>query len=385
MRVALVNITGGGLSGGYRKYLQRIVPLLKADRRISLLSVFLPPGVLSPEIGGDFLMWPREDAFTGFRCLRALLRETAPDVVFIPTARWLDCGETPVVVMVRNMEPLLVPFEGNPFATKVRNLARALVARRACRRATRVVAVSEHVRDFLTRRWGIGAERVGVVPHGADERLQSEEMVRPRTVHTNAGGFVFTAGSLRPARGLRDLVDAVSRMQHADFAFDVVVGGAPDPDSKPYAAELRRLAARLGVAERFCWAGQLNAGEMAWCFSNCRAFVMTSRAEACPNTVLEALRYGCISVSTDQAPMPEFFGGAAYYYEARNGYSLAERLTEALTAPESVRLARREAATDRARRYAWKKTADQTVQELELAMGRARGAGIRQPVARCIA
>jgi glycosyltransferase involved in cell wall biosynthesis len=370
MRVALVNITGGALSGGYRKYLQSIVPLLKADRRISLLSVFLPPGALSGEIDADFLTWPQDDAFRGFRSLRARLRETAPDVVLIPTARWLDCRKTPVVVMVRNMEPLLVPFEGNPIATKVRNLARAFAARRACRRATRVVAVSEHVRDFLTRRWRIGAERVGVVPHGADEKLRSEEIVRPRTVHANTGGFVFTAGSIRPARGLRDLVEAVARAQQGGLAVDVVVGGSPDPDSRAHAAELRQIAARMGVAERFCWAGQLSAGEMAWCFMNCRAFVMTSRAEACPNTALEALRYGCISVSTDQAPMPEFFGGAAYYYEARNGYALAKRLTEALAATESVRQARREEATGRAGRYSWKKTADRTVEELELAMVR---------------
>jgi glycosyltransferase involved in cell wall biosynthesis len=375
MRVALVNITGGGLSGGYRKYLQRVVPLLKADRRISQLSVFLPPGPLAREIDADFLTWPRQDAFTGFRCLRARLRETAPDVVFIPTARWLDCGKTPVVVMVQNMEPLLVPFGGNPFATKVKNLARAFAARRACRRATRVIAISEHVRDFLTQRWRIEAERVGVVPHGADEELRSEEIVRPRTVQTTAGGFVFTAGSIRPARGLRDLVDAVARAQQKGLALDVVVGGAPDPDTRSHAAELRQVAARMGVAERFCWAGQLSAGEMAWCFSNCRAFVMTSRVEACPNIVLEALRYGCISVSTDQAPMPEFFGGAAYYYEARNGRALAERLMEALAAPESVQRARREAATDRAGRYAWKNTADRTVEELELAMGRVGEAG----------
>ena len=34
----MLNLTSGGLSGGYRKYLQAMVPLLRADRRVDLLD-----------------------------------------------------------------------------------------------------------------------------------------------------------------------------------------------------------------------------------------------------------------------------------------------------------------------------------------------------------
>src|SRR5262249_59993443 len=84
-----------------------------------------------------------------------------------PTARFLDCGR-PCVVMVRNMEPLERPFGGNTLRAGLRNLARAWTARRACRRATRVIAVSRHVADFLTSRWGLPPSKVGVVYHGVD-------------------------------------------------------------------------------------------------------------------------------------------------------------------------------------------------------------------------
>jgi len=42
MRVAVVNLTAGGLSGGYRKYLARLMPLLAADSRVTRLGVFAP-------------------------------------------------------------------------------------------------------------------------------------------------------------------------------------------------------------------------------------------------------------------------------------------------------------------------------------------------------
>ena len=42
MKVALVNITNGRLSGGVRKYLHQMVPLLSADPRVDDLQVFSP-------------------------------------------------------------------------------------------------------------------------------------------------------------------------------------------------------------------------------------------------------------------------------------------------------------------------------------------------------
>src|SRR6185295_12725507 len=103
----------------------------------------------------------------------ALVRQvigSAPDVVFVPTARYTRFGEVPVVTMVRNMEPLTVPFDGNSWSEGLKNLARAWEARRACRRATRVIAVSEHVRNFIVSRWKIETNRVGTVYHGVDDQ-----------------------------------------------------------------------------------------------------------------------------------------------------------------------------------------------------------------------
>ena len=67
--------------------------------------------------------------------------------------------------------------------------------------------------------------------------------------------------------------------------------------------------------------------------------------------------------------MPEFFGNTAYYYEARNGRSLAERLTEALAVPESIQREKRRASEERALAYTWQTTANRTVEQLLLATG----------------
>jgi len=143
VRVALVNVTNGGLSGGAVKYLRRLLPLLRSHPDVAELHAFVPPGT-SHIIGlaEPALTWHPYDVYGGFRGLRARLQRLRPDVLFIPTARWLDCGSLPTVVMVRNMEPLTKPIGDNSPGEALRNLGRAYAARRACRRATRVIAVS---------------------------------------------------------------------------------------------------------------------------------------------------------------------------------------------------------------------------------------------------
>jgi glycosyltransferase involved in cell wall biosynthesis len=300
--------------------------------------------------------WPNRE----YASLKKALVASRPDVVFVPTAQTIDCG-LPVVSMIRNMEPLLVPFDGNPWSEGVRNLARSLAARRAVERSERVIAVSRHVCDFLVSRWRIDPGKIGVVYHGVDRVAASR--LPEAAADVDAGSFLFTAGSIRPARGLDDLVDALSQVPHT-----LLIAGEPDRSTRHYAAKIRRRTERLGSGARTVWLGRLDAAEMSWCFANCRAFVMTSRAEACPNTVLEAMAHGCLSVSTDRAPMPEFFGDAAIYYRAGDGRDLAARLAALGTISGRDVTALRERAFARARQFTWEATASQTVTQLALAI-----------------
>lgn len=370
MRVAIVNFTGGGFSGGYVKYLRSLLPLLHADRRIDRLDVFVPPqgaGLLAlPPV--PLLTWPEGDPLWGFRALKRQLRALQPDVIFVPTARWIACGQVPVVTMVRNMEPLQVPIAGTSIPTGLRNLARAFAARRACRRATRVIAISNHVRDFLAARWRISGDKIGVVYHGVERASACGPSQVPAALATrNPGRFIFTAGSIRPARGLEDVIDVTVRLRGLTPPPALVIAGAPDAGTRSYHEHLKRRARTLGVDDLIIWTGALSPAEMWWCFDACAAFVMTSRAEAGPNTALEAMSRGCVTVSVDHAPMPEFFGATALYYRAGDIALLTRQLSSVLAGDPSMSELRA-AAVRRADEFDWNRTASGTVSQLRMAL-----------------
>ncbi len=373
MYVALANLTNGGLSGGSRKYLEVLAPLLANHPAISRLDLFVPPqavDALHKSTRLDWESWMSNDVARGFRGLRTELRKRRPDVVFVPSARWLDCGSPPVVAMVRNMEPLVVPFAGNPWLETLRTLARRWVARRACRKADRIIAVSNFVKDYLVHDWRLPADKVATVYHGIDLPGGDDEHRCPAALGELTRPFLFTAGSVRPYRGLEDAVGAMPGIVQRCGDVSLVIGGETEPAMQPYRNRLQRQAEALGCADRIVWCGKLSQPEMAWCFRQCQAFVMTSRVEACPNTVLEALSHSCISVSTNCPPMPEMYGETAFFYAAGDSDQLGTQVQAALGLDVAQRYALQTAAHRRAAEFSWQRTMENTVHELLIAAGR---------------
>lgn len=364
----MVNLTGGGLSGGYRKYLCAVVPRLRAEERVGALDVFAPPAVLDELRAtglGPIETWPVDDARRGFASLTTALRRLRPDVVFVPTARALPRMDAPQVVMVRNMEPLEQPLAGLPLRAALTNVARAFAAWQACRRATRVIAVSHHVADVVSGRLRVPGAKIGVVYHGVGGEGEDAPAPTRATERLRPGSFLFAAGSLRPARGLDDLVDALA--WRGATAPPLLVAGDRDADTASYGRRLERRVTAAGLGERVVFAGRLGPAQMRWGFEQCHAFVTTSRAEACPNTALEALHRGSLVVSTDRPPMPEILGEAPLYYRDGDVAGLAAALGGLHDLSAADGEARRASARRRAATFTWERAVRETVDALEAA------------------
>jgi glycosyltransferase involved in cell wall biosynthesis len=367
MNLAIVNLTRGSLSGGYSKYLRRIVPLIEQHSSIKKISVFVPQQmeVFFNSLSKNFMSWPTGDDKRGFEWLRKNVSKSSPDVVFFPMGRYVNFTNIPAVVMIQNMEPLSVPFGGNPLMEIIKNFGRAYFAKKACHKAVRIIAVSKYVKDFLIRQWHIDPERVGVVYLGADFLTGLNSWQMPSSlIAPEKHGFIFTAGSIRPARGLEDIIMAHGLIHKDVSDVKVVIGGAIDPGMEAYKSKLDRFISKCGTSASVIWAGSLSAGEMAWCYSHCAAFVMTSRAEACPNIALEAMSHGCACISTETRPMPEFFGDSAVYYPPKNWKALGGAIRQVLSLSDEMRREFSVRARKRATQFSWDVCAEKTIAEL---------------------
>lgn len=374
MKVAIINITAGGMSGGYKKYLEHLLPRMSSHPAMEKILCALPSSVsLNVDAGRyrniEFISIApyRFAGKNSYADIRNHLGVYQPDVVYVPVERPFPYDHAPVVTMLQNMEPFVVPFSGNPLLEKLKNWFRYRTARTALIKADRIIAISRFVENYLTLRLHIHSSKIGLVYHGIDR--PSGTLKRPAALPEQCKEFVFTAGSIRPARGLEDIFSAMEYLSAQKIELPtVVISGNTDPLMARYQNRLVRYSEKYCFAKNIIWTGTLQDSEMAWCYHHCSAFVTTSRVEACSNIVLESMANGCINISTDVSPMPELYRETAMYYPQKNGQKLGESIRSVLEWSTGERAKVSEQTRKRALEFSWDLCAEKTIKELETAM-----------------
>lgn len=205
--------------------------------------------------------------------------------------------------------PLVLVAHGSDLNVYARSsaLGRAL-ARFALRRAARIVAVSSALREAIVEEFGADRRKVEVVPMGVDgdlfvrrgDRDASRAAARRRLgLDPDAPALLFV-GDLSEEKGAGELI-ACWRSLERDFPLELwLVGGGALPRSlangdgtAPAAARGLRFAGRRPQEELVLW------------YEAADLFVLPSRAEGSPVSVMEALSLGVPVVATRVGGIPE--------------------------------------------------------------------------------
>ncbi|PKM99014.1 MAG: hypothetical protein CVU79_00410 [Elusimicrobia bacterium HGW-Elusimicrobia-3] len=377
MRLAVVNRTGGGASGGYKRYISAILPRLAACPEIEAVLCAAPPqlGLKSWLDPSPKIHFTDCEPFRFLRHapdvgLRMALDAFGPDLLFVPLERYMRYGDIPVVTVLHNMAPLAGARTGSGLMSRIKSAAQAFETRTAVRRSAAVITPTDYVRKYLVKELGAPADKITAIKFGPSP--VADELRRPERWRDGGGKFVFTTGSMEMYRGLEDLIAAMPVVKAKWPGLKLAVAGAARPATQTYLDSLKALAAAKGVEGDILWLGSLDDAEMAWCYTNCSAFAMTSRLESFGFPALEAMQHGCACVSAESPCLPEIFGEAAVYYPAGDSVALAARLNEALSRAPLEREKFSAHSLKRAGEFSWDSAAVATLQVLKKAAGAAR-------------
>jgi glycosyltransferase involved in cell wall biosynthesis len=173
--------------------------------------------------------------------------------------------------------------------------------RRQYPRAEAIVAVSRGVADDLALQAGLPRERISViynpvVPH--DVLARANAPVPHPWLQDRRPPVVLGVGNLSPQKDFPSLIRAFARLRRARSARLLILGGATDAAAlRQRPAELRRLAAELGVTEDVDLPGYVE-NPYPW-MARAAVFVLSSTYEGFGNVLPEAMACGCPVVSTD--------------------------------------------------------------------------------------
>lgn len=264
----------------------------------------------------------------GLHDLRALvdvigwIRRVRPRILHTHTAKAGAIGRIAVLLSPRQRPDVIVhTFHGHVFKGEFSpraSKAFARIERLLARGTTRVVAVSEEVRDDLVELGVVAPDRVEVVPLGFDlsafaERDGEREQIRASTrarLGIPAGARVVTViARVVKVKRIDRFIDMANRLSDLEDVWFLVAG---DGDRRQ---RLQASSAAQALGPRLVWAG-FERDIAAICFCS-DVVVLTSDNEGTPVCLIEAQAAGLPVVTTGVG------GVATVVEEGRSGSIVA--------------------------------------------------------------
>jgi len=371
MKIAIINITGGGMSGGYKEYLKSIIPRIATYPEIEKVLCMSPKSLniqdwFQPLYNVKFINCkPFKYLFYGINPnLKRYLEDFSPDVIFIPVERFLRFKNVPTINMVQNMEPFVV-IGNNLLSEKFRMWIQKIIGKNSVEKSDRTIVLSKYSRDLFVKRYNISANKIGLIYHGIS--LWDKDVYPPKPIPREWDNhFLFTAGSIRPARGIEDILHALKYFLDNSLNIpNLIIAGETIPRMSKYKKKLENWIQQNNLSSKIYWAGKLNKAEMNWCYRNCQAFIMTSRVESFGMIALESIANGCFCISSDSTCLPEILDNAAIFYPSQNPKILARKINEVLNWPRQKKQEMYQLALKRTSYFNWDKCVGQIMSELK--------------------
>ncbi len=180
---------------------------------------------------------------------------------------------------------------------RVRNRINRLIEHVCFGHAARLIAVSTSLRDYLVAE-GVSPASISVVPNGVPSvPIESLPGRKP-------GGIwqLGTVALFRPRKGMETLLAALAYLKERRIYVELDAVGCFE--SRAYEAEIKRLAARLGLAQSIRWVGFSNRVLSA--LKRWDLFVLPSLyGEGMPMVILEAMAAGVPIIASRVDGIPE--------------------------------------------------------------------------------
>jgi glycosyltransferase involved in cell wall biosynthesis len=260
----------------------------------------------------------------------SLVRRLGGNVLFCPfTAPFFAQAGIPTVSVIYDLQYADYPqyFEGRARSQRRKNFTKA------CRRADRLVCISDFVRRRVLEESGLPQERVTTVHIQLAHRLpplapELSASVLARLQLTPARYFLYPANFWKHKNHEMLLVAMglfTTRFRHSDLK--LVCTGAPG-ERRDF---LQSAAERMGLRERVLLPGYLSESDFSALMQSCLALIFPSLYEGFGMPVIEAQSIGKPVLCSNLASLPEVAGEAALVFDPR----LPESIVTAMQRIES--------------------------------------------------
>lgn len=229
----------------------------------------------------------------------------------------------------------------------------------SCRRARRVIAISQSTARDLNATLGIPMDRIDCALPGYDSAryrpLPAAEVAAFRAARQLPPRFWLFLGTLEPRKNLPTLLEAYAALD-PDERLPLILAGGKGWD---YDAIFSTIS-RYNLGNTVTLPGYLPTDELPLWYNAAETFIYPSVFEGFGLPLLEALACGTPVIASNASSLPEVVGAAGLSVPPRDVSAWTAALRRAAGDTE-WRSAARERGLEQAARFSWQNTAQATI------------------------
>lgn len=269
---------------------------------------------------------------------------------------------TPMVVTVYDLTFMRYPERLTTARRRYLQMFTALT----CRRAKRILAISQSTADDLTNLLGIPANKIDVTPLGYDAQrfrpYTPDEIEAFRMRRGLPERFWLFVGTLEPRKNLVTLLRAYAQLPTREQV-PLILGGG-----KGWMVdEIFDTIADYGLGDKVTHVGFIPTADLPLWYNSAEVFVYPSVFEGFGLPVLEAMACGTPVITSNVSSLPEVAGDAGLTLSPHDVTAWADALSQAYNDP-IWRDTAREQGLERAQQFTWARTAQLTVESYRRAI-----------------
>ena len=233
--------------------------------------------------------------------------------------------------------------------------------RQAVRRAKRILVPSFFTKKKLSKAFELPASKISVTYEAADEIFNAvgEQEVSEGKVNQVLSRygvhkpFVIYVGAAFPYKNLDRLLSALLLLPKE---IKLVYASS----RSTFVERLIDKAREIGISDRLVAAGFVPNEDLAILYKQAECLVFPSLSEGFGLPGLEAMAAGCPVVCSDTPVFKEVYGEAAVYFDPKEARDMANKL-ELIIKNEKLKIKLREKGFEQAKKYSWRRMAEETL------------------------
>jgi glycosyltransferase involved in cell wall biosynthesis len=275
------------------------------------------------------------------------------NAVFMPNPNMISLrNTTKLILVIHDLSPLVMP---EMYSWKSRIWHWLINIPALCRRADKILAVSDFTKQALIQKLKIDPQKITVGLLGVDHdryhnNLSENKLRYVRNVYNLPGQFVCFIATLEPRKNLERLIEAFEQL---DYEGSLVIIGKL---GWKYSKVLERMKTST-KAKRIIYLGYVPEADKPYIIKLSDVFAWPSLYEGFGLPVLEAMAVGVPVLTSNSTSLPEVVSDCALTVNPYQVTDIKNGLQQLLDQPNLRELYIKK-GLERAKQFTWEHTAD---------------------------